>query len=456
MISWRLKPTLVSLVSRLFLAGPPREIRGGIPNSALSRRTMINRLSRRRRVGALVAGATAALAIAAPTPASAIPVSEVPDIGADAGRFTLPITCDITVPALGNLKVINLPGTVDIKGIAPVQLAPGQPFYLSQGAGALTLPAWLSTLGGLVTVDRADADVDQLFIDATRSTPERINLSKLADLKVKDVPLRPGQPIVVGLPKTGVFNIGPYSAPQDGRTALKFGGATANVTIRSRALGFAIAVRAYCKAAANAGGGASLLSIAVGGPPNSTPINWQNNPLNFPKAPYNALIGIVNAPYKCSFRGELLDVGVAVQGTIPLTVKRGNSLPINEASGAFQIAPETVNTFLDEGHTSLSGTVTKLTLRAEGGTPTEPNVVPAAGIPFGPVPLVRDQRLTVPLPTSGTLSAGPFKTDATSKAIILSLGSAEAQLKFDGESSTTTATCATPSPDAILVDAAIT
>lgn len=415
------------------------------------------RPNRRRRVGSLVAGATAALALAAPMSASAIPVAEVPDIGADAGRFTLPITCDIKVPALGNLTVLNLPGTVDIKGIAPVQLAPGQPFYLSQGAGALTLPAWLSTLGGLVTVDRADANVDTLYIDATRSSPERINLSKLADLNVKNIALQAGKPIVVGLPKTGAFNIGPYKAPADGRTSLKFGGATANVTIRSRQLGFSIAVRAYCKAAKNAGGGASLLSIAVGGEPNDTPINWQNNPLNFPTAPYNALIGIVNAPYKCQFRGETIDVGVAVQGTIPLTVKRGNSLPIKEASGAFQIAPETVNRFIDEGHTSIKGKVTKLTLRAEGGTPTEPNVVPAAGITFS-APLVRDQKLTVPLPASGTLSAGPFKTDATSAALILSLGSAQASISFGDEpdSAATQASCATPSPDAILVDAAIT
>lgn len=417
---------------------------------------MSNRLTRRRRVGALIAGATAALAFAAPTPASAIPVAEVPDIGADAGRFTLPITCDVKVPFLGNLTVLNLPGTVDIKGIAPVQLTPGQPFYLSQGAGALTLPAWLSTLGGLASFDRADANVDQLYIDATRSNPERINLSKLADLRVANIPLKAGQPITVALPKTGVFNIGPYNAPQDGRTSLKFGGATANVTIKSRALGISIPVRAYCKAAANAGGGASLLSIAVGGEPNPTTINYQNNPLNFPKAPYNALIGIVNAPYKCSLGSDTIDVGVAVQGTIPLTVKRGYSLPIKEASGAFQIAPETVNKFLDEGKTSISGKVTKLTLRAEGAIPAEPNVVPAAGITIPPTPLVRDQRLTVPLPASGTLSAGPFFPTAGAEAIILSLGSAEAEIKFDDETTTTNASCATPSPDAILVDAAIT
>ena len=137
---------------------------------------MSNPFRRRGRLSALFLGAGTALAVAAPG-AHAITPSEVPSIGADTGRFTLPITCDISVPALGNLKVLNLGGTVDIRGIAPVQLAPGQPFYLSQGQGALTLPSWLSTLGGLVTVDKADAVVDNLNIGATGSTPEVVNLS---------------------------------------------------------------------------------------------------------------------------------------------------------------------------------------------------------------------------------------------------------------------------------------
>ncbi|MBJ7471925.1 MAG: hypothetical protein JHD16_11520 [Solirubrobacteraceae bacterium] len=416
---------------------------------------MFHRPFRRGRAGSLVAGVATALALAAPISASAIAPADVPDIGADTGRFTLPITCDIKVPALGNLQVLQLPGTVDIQGIAPVQLAPGQPFYLSQGAGALTLPAWLSTLGGLVTVDRADAVVDQLYIGATRSTPSSINLSTLTDLTVKDIPLVPGKPIVVGLPKTGTFNVGPYTAPQDGRTALKFEGARATVTVRSRALGLAIKVRAYCKAAASAGGGASLLAIAVGGPPNSTPINIQNNPLNFAKAPYNALIGIVNAPFTCSYTGNTYNVGVAVQGTIPLAVKRGRTLPVLKASGALTVPKETVNQWLDEGKTELGGTVTKLELVSEGATPAVTNVIPAGGIPIPPTTLVRDQKLIVPLPATGTLTAGPFAPTATASAVILKLGTAAANLTFDGGTASA-ATCDAPFPDSILVDAAVT
>jgi hypothetical protein len=408
----------------------------------------------RSRLGSLLAGATAALAFAAPN-AAAIPVQDVPAIGADTGRFTLPITCNITVPALGNLQVLNLAGTVDIQGIAPVQLHPGQPFSLSQGQGALTLPAWLSSLGGLVTVNRADAVVDNLLIGATRSTPSQVNLSKLTDLSVKDIPIESGKPIVVGLPKSGTFEVGPYQAPNDGVTQLKFLGATANVVIRSTQFGIKIAIRAVCKGAAGTAD-ASLLSIAVGGQPSTTPASFRGEPIPFPKAPYNALIGIVNAPYRCAFRGNNYDVGVAVQGTIPLTVARKSSLPILKASGAVTFSAATVNEFLDAGHRTLKGTVTKLTLVAEGATPAEPNVIPAGGLPIPATPLVRDQRLVIPLPTTGTLSAGPFRPTDTAKAVVLGLGTAEAQLAFDDETTTDAATCGYPSPAALLVDAPVT
>lgn len=408
----------------------------------------------RGRLGTLLAGAGAALAFAAPN-ASAIPVQDVPSIGADTGRFTLPITCNITVPALGNIQVLNLAGTVDIQGIAPVQLKPGQPFYLSQGQGALTLPAWLSSLGGLVTVNRADAVVDNLLIGATRSTPSQVNLSKVVDLSVKDIPITAGKPIVVGLPKSGTFEVGPYKAPGDGVTQLKFLGATANVVLRSTQFGIKIAVRAVCKGAAGTAN-ASLLSIAVGGQPSSETVQFSGEPIPFARAPYNALTGIVNAPYSCSFRGNTYNVGVAVQGTIPLTVARNTTLPILKASGAVTFSAQTVNEFLDQGYSTLKGTVTKLTLVAEGATPAEPNVIPAGGIPIPPTPLVRNQRLVIPLPASGTLSAGPFRPTATASAVVLGLGSAEAQLAFDDEAATSLATCGRPSPDALLVDAPVT
>ncbi|MDQ8045197.1 MAG: DUF6801 domain-containing protein [Solirubrobacteraceae bacterium] len=384
----------------------------------------------------------------------AIAPADVPDIGADTGRFTLPITCQINVPLLNGFTVLNLNGSVDIQGIAPVQLAPGQPFYLSQGSGALTLPSWLSTLGGLVAVNRADATVTQLNIQATGSTPDTINVADLQPLVADNVPIVGGKPITVGLPKTGTFNIGPYKAPQSGVTQLKFVSAQAKVQLRSP-WGLNLQVIANCKAAASAGGGASLLSISVGGAPNSSTVNFQNQPLNFHPAASNQLVGIVNAPYTCTIGGSPFNVGIAVSADIPLTVPKGGNLPFSNASGALIIPAATVDQFIAQGKTSIGGKVTSLTLRVQGGSPDNKNVIPAAGITIPTTPLVSGQKVIIPLPQTGTLSAGPFTPTSGSSAVVVGLGSAAGTLTFGGTTGSVSATCAQPSPDALLVDAAV-
>jgi hypothetical protein len=406
----------------------------------------------RRALIAAALGAAAMLGV--PAGASALAPADVPGIGADTGRFTLPIKCQITLPWLGNIQVLTLDGTVDIEGIAPVQLRPGQEFYLSQGKGALTLPSWLSTLGGIATINRADANVDNLFIGATNSVPAAVNLSKNYDLKVRNVPVRANRPITVGLPASGTFDVGPFKAPDSGTTQLRFLGATANVVLRST-LGFSIAVRAYCKDAAT--NGASLLSIAVGGVPGGESIKWQDQPLNYPTPPANQLIGIVNAPYTCQFsNGKSYELGIAVGARIPLSIRKGTTLSFYEASGAVVLPAETVNQMIDDGYDQIAGgTVDKLTLKVQGGTPVEPNVIPAGGLPMPTVPLVRDQRVVFSLPQTGTLGAGPFTPTAGSESIIVGLGSAEARLKLGNDTTETSASCGAPSPDALLVDAAV-
>jgi len=267
----------------------------------------------RRLRGALAL--TAAAVALFPSTSSALDTSLVPSIGADTGRFTLPISCQIS---LGTLKLIKIGGTVDIQGIAPVHLGPGQEFYLSQGAGALTLPAWISSLGGLVTVNRADAIVTSLRIGATRSTPATVDLAKLYDLSVTDVPVVAGQPITVGLPKTGDFRVGPYVAPADGRVQFRFEGATADVTIKTKS-NLKLKIHAECVASQ----GNALLSVAVGNQVDSSkPALYEGEPLNYPTVAPGNLIGIVNAPYKCDIGGQQYDIGVAVGGVIPLASRR--------------------------------------------------------------------------------------------------------------------------------------
>lgn len=396
-----------------------------------------------------VRGAFALMAVAAalvPTGANALDPQLVPSIGADTGRFTLPILCGIK---LGNLKVAQIRGTVDIEGIAPVQLGPGQEFYLSQGKGALTLPGWLSALGGIVAVNRADAVVDSLLIGATRSTPSNIDLAKLYDLSVSDVPVAAGKAITVGLPKVGDFRVGPYKAPADGRVQFRFEGATANVTIKTKA-NFKVKVRAECVADK----GNALLSVAVGPQIDpSKPSLWEGEPLSYPPVAAGNLIGIVNAPYNCTMGDKKYNVGIAVGGILPLAVKKGSTISITQASGALTVPAETVNQMMDDGINTLQGKVDELRLIVDNGTPANPNVLPN-GTSIPTVTLQRDTKIVLSLPTNGTVTAGPIKPTGTN-SVVIGLGSAAASFQFNGNGQTVKAVCPKPEPDALLVDAPV-
>ncbi len=404
-------------------------------------------LLRRARGALAITASVAATAIAALAPAtsSALDTKLVPSIGADTGRFTLPIACQIK---LGNVKLIKINGTVDIQGIAPVQLGPGQEFYLSQGSGALTLPAWLSTLGGIIAVNKADAVVDSLLIGATRSTPATVDLAKNYDLSVTDVPVTAGKPITVGLPKTGDFKVGPYKAPADGRVQFRFEGATANVTIKS-SIGLKIKVRAECVASA----GNALLSVAVGPQVDaSKPALFAGEPLSYPTVAPGNLVGIVNSPYNCNIGGKQYSVGIAVGGVIPLAVKKAGTLSITDASGALIVPAATVNQMLDDGINTIQGKVDELHLIVDNGSPANPNVLPG-GTPFPLTTLVRDQAITLSLPTTGKVTAGPFTPTAGAASMVIGLGAAAATFQFNGDGQSVKVSCPKPEPDALLVDA---
>lgn len=399
----------------------------------------------RRMCGAVALMAATTAAVLAPSTASALDTALVPSIGADTGRFTLPISCQIS---LGKIKLIKIAGSVDIQGIAPVQLGPGQEFYLSQGSGALTLPAWLTTLGGIVTVNKADAVISSLRIGATRSTPATVDLAKNYDLSVQDVPVVAGKPVTVGLPKTGDFRVGPYKAPADGRVQFRFEGATADVTLKSK-VGIKIKVHAECTASQ----GNALLSVAVGPQVDaSQPALYEGEPLNYPPVAPGNLIGIVNAPYKCDIGGTQYDVGVAVGGIIPLAVKKTGSINITEASGAITLPAATVNRLMDAGVTTVQGKVDELHLIVDNGTPTNPNVLPL-GTSIPVTTLQRDTAVVVSLPTNGTVTAGPFKPTPGVASMVIGMGSAAASLQFNGSSQVVPVSCPKPEPDALLVDA---
>ncbi|MFG2089353.1 MULTISPECIES: hypothetical protein [unclassified Spirillospora] len=388
--------------------------------------------------------------LVAPPAANAIPAQDLPAIGVDTGRFKLPIAC--TINFAGVLPVLWLPLDVDIQGVAPVQLGPGQEFWLTQGAGSITFPEWLTTLAPILGLDKADATISDMSIGATNSTPDAVNIAK-DPITLTDIPIEPGKPLKVGLPAPGQgpFDVGPYTAPQSGKVTLGFDSAFAQVDLKSSA-GFSLPITADCKPR----GGNALLTLGVGGEPGQPPAKFHGAPLNFPEPKSGELAGVINAPYQCTWDGRPHDVGIAVGADgIPLTVSKSGSFSFTNASGALTVPKETVNGLLDEGVTTISGTVSELNLEVEGGTPQTLNVIPDEGVSIPATTLVRDQRLVVPLPADGALTAGPFTPSSGSQNVRVMLGSAGARLTLNGGASTQ-ATCGKPSPSVYLVDNPVT
>lgn len=388
-------------------------------------------------------------ALAAP-PASAIPARNLPAIGVDTGRFKLPIACTINLG--GALPVLWLPLDVDIQGVAPVQLGPGQEFWLTQGSGSITFPEWLTALAPILGITKADATISDMSIGATNSTPDAVNIAE-DPITLTDIPVEPGKPLKVGLPAPGQspFDVGPYVAPQSGKVTLGFNSAFAKVDLKSSA-GFSLPITADCKPR----GGNALLTISVGGDAGQPPARFHGAPLDFPEPKSGELAGIINAPYQCTWNGQSHDVGIAVGADgIPLTVGKSGSFSFTNASGALTVPKETVNGLLDQGVKTVSGTVSELNLEVEGGTPQTFNVIPGQGVPIPAATLVRDEQLVVPLPADGTLTAGPFTPSSGSQNVRVMLGGAKAQLAFNG-GTPTQATCGKPSPSVYLVDNPVT
>ncbi|UVS78792.1 hypothetical protein Actkin_02528 [Actinokineospora sp. UTMC 2448] len=391
------------------------------------------------------AAGLAAVALAALAPsAQALKIEDVPGIGVDTGRFNLPINCAITMPDLGGIKVFDLATNVDVQGVVTTHLGPGQEFWLTQGSGAITFPAWLTGLGGFVGINRADAVISKLEIGASSASPPVVNVTDPPQT-IKDIEIKAGQELTVGLPLQGTFDVGPYTAPQSGKVTMSFEQAVAHVTLKA-AWGPQIKIDAHCTPTA----GNALLTVAVGGPQGQPPSKIHDQPLNFPPVAPGYVDGIINAPYRCSFGGDSLDVGIAVGGTFPLSVPRGGQFSFTKASGALTIPKATVNKLLDMGFTgSFSGRVTELNLVVEGGMPEVQNV--AADIAIPPTPLVRDRDIVVSLPATGTLTAGPFVPKAGASTLAIRLGDAAAELTLNG-STLLPVTCGEPAVPVYLLE----
>jgi DNA mismatch repair protein MutH len=206
---------------------------------------------------AAILGVTTLLALVLTGTANALPEQDVSDIGVDTGRFSLPTNCAITLPDFGGVKVLDLGTTVDVQGAVAAQLGRGQEFWLTEGSGSITFPEALTALAGVVGINKADATISALNIGAENATPAQHNVTD-PPAEIKDIPIQAGQPLKVGLPLEGTFDVGPFTAPDSGTVTLHFVDAVVHVALRS-AIGFTLNVDANCTPTA----GNALLTIAV-------------------------------------------------------------------------------------------------------------------------------------------------------------------------------------------------
>lgn len=431
--------------------------------------------------------ATSIACLVAPTTSSAFTADQVPSIGADTGRFTLDLTCAVRLPWLGGLKIMNLPGTADIEGIAPVQLGPGQEFWLTQGKGGVELPQWLSALANVGTITRVDVELPEILIGAVGATPATINLSENYNTNIPRARLSGLGTIQIGLPTFGprdnffgtpelleqleaensdvydkygqpanplYFNVGPFIAPDEGRIQFRFEGAKAVVTLHTILPFFKPRATANCKPSA----GNSLLSVDIGDNVDaSKPAKFEGEPLDYPEIAPGTIVGIVNAPYQCDFkygdgRVEKYDLGIAVGGNFPLAVDNEVGLTFLESSGAITIPPETSTKMVANGIYTLGGTVHELNLFAENGVPSVLNVLPG-GITISDTLIDSGMEQIIVLPESGPISAGPIFVDNTDETILVGMSNASATLEINQGEDTVEVSCPRPVPDALLLDA---
>ncbi len=401
------------------------------------------RLSRRRLWASALATAGLAAALAPVGANAALTVDQVPGPNVSAGRFTLPLTCKVTLPWLGNLQVLELPGTVQVAGAMPASVGPGQRFYLSKASGRVILPSWLSTLAPLIGAAKARAVVPQVNIRAAGATPEVINMAK-SPITVSNIKLTPNKEISVGVPINGYFNVGPWTAPNRGTVTLSFVNAVARVDLQTGFGTTLMTVTANCTTAGKLG----LATLDVGGPAGQPDANVDANVDSFAAPPSSFDNGVISAAYQCRILGRSFTTAVALSAISPLSLPLGTSLYFQKANGAFALSPEAVAYLLDQGVSSISGTVRSLKVTTEGATPSVLDVLGGNPAPLAPTPLVRGQRAVVIAPSTGDLTVGPFKRIGTQT---IRAQGGDAVLDLDTPTGVQTVTCTPPTSPRVFI-----
>jgi hypothetical protein len=394
-----------------------------------------------------LAAVLSALLIAPAVSQAALDVSKIPPINSSVGTFNLPLSCRIRVPALNNLQVWNLATSASISGAVPATIGPGQKFYLSEGSGSLTMPSWITSLAPIIGAKSATVRLTEINIAAVGATPEVFNIAN-PPLVLSNIPIVAGKPLTAGMPASGVFTIGPWTAPNSGLVGVSFAGAVALVDMINGKGKKILTVTATCATPADT----ALLTLEVGGPSGQPDGKIENVFVKYPAAAKNYDNGVMVPRYNCMLDGKAVDIGVAFGAVSPLKLGNDKTLKFQNGAGALILPTELVNDLSRQGVTAVSGSIRKLIIDTEGAT--KPNVDVAAANPgkldMAVQPLVPDMPLISVVPAQGDLTLPPIvKTSATTK-LRVSAGTAEVDLYYNNTSQAHRLSCAAPSPRIFL------
>lgn len=387
------------------------------------------------------------LAVAPMTTHAALEADKIPPINASVGTFNLPLTCGIKVPALGNLQVWNLATTAAISGAVPASIGPGQNFYLAEGSGTLTMPAWITSLAPIIGAKSANVTLTEINIAAKGATPEVINIAN-PPLVLSNIPIVAGKPLTAGMPASGVFTVGPWTAPSSGLVALNFAGAKASVDMLNSKGKKLITITATCAAPADT----ALLTMEVGGPAGQADGKIENVFVKYPAADKNYDSGVMVPRYHCALDGEAVDIGVAFGAVSPLKLGSDNTLRYQNASGALILPSELVNKMLGRGVTSVSSSIRKLVINTEGATKPSLDVVASNGssLDVGVQALAADTPFIGVVPKQGDLTIAPIVKTSASSVLRVSAGEADVDLFYNNGSQAHRLSCTAPSPRIFL------
>ncbi|KAA2250173.1 hypothetical protein F0L68_39205 [Solihabitans fulvus] len=397
----------------------------------------------------IVAGGVLVAALAVVPTAGAAPVSPAVPAGAEIGQVNFPFSC--TMPIIGTQTV-----NVGLSGTLTSQLGSGQQFYLSDGAGTLTIPANVVNLIAALGADSMSGTVNTLQITATGATPASLDAANGTPIVIPSTKLVADQPVVLPLPADGLLTVGPYTAGTSGIANLGVGGSTATINLADASGNPVLYPLDVTCDAPNPT--VSLAAVNIGGPAGLPPAQPSTGARAvFGDIPLGSLTGSVNLPLSCTVSGlGSQDISGTLTGTFARVVPGGSQFSITGGGGSLNYSASAVNAILAQypTATTASGSLTDFEVQADNATPASVNAASPA-IAVGQTALTAGQAASVPIPSgTDTLTIGPFTAGPSGGQVTLSAGSSGGTITVQDAGGTTLGSaqisCATPNPRVAL------